>query len=536
MISSSIVNVSRMTISDFDQIIVVPLRPVLSAYRTVATATEGGSVIFEVRRSGVETGGCSCTWTAVSAGGTADLSGPTTGTVAFGNNEVTPARVTVQTVNRSGTQGDRELTFVISNGQGGDLDPTRLSASTTIRDRAVSSLWWQLSTSRGNRANGRMSGPSYWGSSGSSAATNFRIYENEVGYMDAFNGGISGKGGDFDKTMLMATGGPTDTINRMITDNSQLDWSRSTSHWTAGWRTAAKGCWCVWTCNFIGEDERTDRWNSGTDADPVWHEADNSIWQDIIDGAWRKAYISMGQRISDNIDGLNGSNPRGHEANRLLIRMFHENNQSNFYQVVPAFKLKYKEAMENVINWVREGLGDYSQDVKFAHAPAHGSKWDLGDYDSWAPSNCDIYSVSWHPTVNINSDSQATKYMAGTDGGDDGDGTETASRYGPEEVAALAAARATPTPTMYPEWSPKKTWTTKLKNACPIANTMVTLFDQFLTANKENIVCDCAYSETGSLEMIRPNAYQNTDAKGIQQWKDMVTTYKTKWSGDKGPA
>ena len=80
----------------------VPKQPVLAAYRTTATAQEGSAVVFEIRRTEVLSGQCRCTWTAVSAGGSGDLSGATTGTAILESNATGPYRVTVQTVNRSG--------------------------------------------------------------------------------------------------------------------------------------------------------------------------------------------------------------------------------------------------------------------------------------------------------------------------------------------------------------------------------------------------------------------------------------------------
>jgi hypothetical protein len=125
--------------------------------------------------------------------------------------------------------------------------------------------------------------------------------------------------------------------------------------------------------------------------------------------------------------------------------------------------------------------------------------------------------------------------MAGTDGNDPTGAQE--ARYGPEEIATLARARSTPTPIMFPEWSPKMEWSgSGLKNACPVANLAVTAFDQFLTANQDITVCDCVYVKTSTMEMLSPNAYQGPDAGGIQQWKDMVPNFRSRWGKpNKGP-
>jgi len=81
----------------------------------------------------------------------------------------------------------------------------------------------------------------------------------------------------------------------------------------------------------------------------------------------------------------------------------------------------------------------------------------------------------------------------------------------------------------FPEWSPRFEWTGTTKVACPISNTMQGLFNDFLTANVDRILCDCVYHPNA----LNPTGYENTDAAGIQQWKDAVASYKTKWSGTK---
>ena len=481
----------------------VPKQPVLAAYRTTATAQEGSAVVFEIRRTEVLSGQCRCTWTAVSAGGSGDLSGATTGTAILESNATAPFRVTVQTVNRSGTQGDRELTLVISAAQGCVLDPTRLSASTTLRDRTASVNWWQVA-GRSARPDGRLSGVSYWAAAASAITSTFGKYEAQVALIDAFNGGRPHKEGQSTATMALTHGGPTGTVNSTITPGSQLDWSASRDHFTVGWRYFPPGTWCIWAMDTIGWDRRTDGGN-------------HTIWQEIIDGQWDVSFANLGRRMKANIDSPT-SNPMGHPANRLVLRMNHENNQSNAYEVVPASKLKYKAATERAITMMRQGLGDYGLDVKFMHAPAHGSN-QLGDYLSWCPDNVDCISVSWHPSVTINDADRAAKYMAGTDG---------PQRYGTAQL--LQASIDSGLPMCFPEWSPRFEWTGTTKVACPISNTMQGLFDDFLTANADRILCDCVYHPNA----LNPTGYENTaDAAGVQQWKDAVVSYKTGWSGTK---
>lgn len=505
MLSSQIVVLNRMRHEPY---VFVPRTPVLSVHRTVVSGVEGSSIVFEVRRTEVLTGRCTCTWTAVSAGGAGDLTGATTGTAVLESNAAEPYRITIRTVNRSGTQGTRELTVTLSNPQGGLIDPTRISASSMIEDRSAAASWWTGITGRSARANGRLSGTSYWAAATSAIDAEFGKYQREVAYIDAYNGGRPTGQGQSTATMALTHGGPTDTTNSTITPGSQLDWTASRDHFTTGWRYLPAGTWCIWAMNMIGWDRRTDGGN-------------HSIWQEIIDGDWDRSFANMGRRVKANIDSQ-ASNPKGHPANRLIFRLNHENNQSNYYSVVEASKLKYKQAMERALERIRDGLGNYGPDVKFAHAPAHGG-YQLGDYLSWCPSNVDALSVSWHPGKTITTQARLDAYMAGTD---------TSSAYGPAEL--LQASIDTGLPMVFPEWSPRFEWgsTEARQYACPIANTALIAFDEFLTDNAARIVCDCVYH----VATLNPNAYEAPDAAGAQQWRDSVTTYKTRWSGTKAPS
>lgn len=499
MHSSQIINYNRMRHVPYAY---VPSQPVLAAYRTTATAKEGSAVVFEIGRTEVLSGQCQCTWTVVSAGGSGDLSGATTGTAILESNAAAPYRVTVQTVNRTGTQGDRELTIVLSAPQGCILDPTRLSAVTTLQDRAApGGNWWQV-VGRSARANGRLSGVSYWAAA-TSAIPNYTKHDTQVALIDAYNGGRPHHEGQSTATMALTHGGPTGTVNSQITPGSQLDWSASKDHFTVGWRYFPAGTWCIWAMDTIGWDRRTDR-------------GDHSIWQEIIDGKWDISFANLGRRIKANIDSPT-SNPKGHPANRLVLRMNHENNQSNYYVVVAESKIKYKLATERALTMIRQGLGEYSLDVKFMHAPAHGNIL-LGDYLSWCPENVDVLSVSWHPGLPINTAAKLDQYMAGTD---------AAQRYGPAQL--LEASIATGLPMCFPEWSPRFEWSGSVKVACPIANSAMIAFDEFLTDNAARILCDCTYH----VNTLNPTGYENSDAAGIQQWKDSVVSYKTRWSGTK---
>lgn len=128
---------SRMN-PNYGQAPVVPGLPVLAVYRTTDLAVEGDSLVFEVRRTGHETGTCSATWTASSAGGSGDLTGTVTNTVTLGPGQLRD-QIAIQTVNRSGTQGDREVSLALTVPGGCTIDPTKATAGIVIQDRAVAS-------------------------------------------------------------------------------------------------------------------------------------------------------------------------------------------------------------------------------------------------------------------------------------------------------------------------------------------------------------------------------------------------------------
>ena len=113
-----------------------PTLPVLAVHDLADSATEGDAIVFEVRRTGIPGGTCSATWVAASDGGSADLTGTVTGTVTLDPGELA-RQVTVRTVYRTGTQGDREVRITLSAPGGCTIDSARGAASTTLRDRSV---------------------------------------------------------------------------------------------------------------------------------------------------------------------------------------------------------------------------------------------------------------------------------------------------------------------------------------------------------------------------------------------------------------
>lgn len=371
---------------------------------------------------------------------------------------------------------------------------------TPVSSTPPPSNWWQFTGMRSARANGRRSGMSYWGASSSEFATNLALYQSQVALCDAWNGGQPDAA---DATMDMVTGGPNTTDNDTITSGSNCDWSGTNSHWSCGWNGLPGGTIAIWACNLTSFDRRTDTGNG-------------SIWTDIIAGTFDRHFTNMGRRIKKNFD-TPALNPRSHLPSRLFIRMNHENNQSNFYRVLAAQKTNYVNAMNRAIEKIRIGLGSYANDVKFVHAPAHGSEGiNLGSYASWCPSNVDAVSVSWHPRAAQNSIAALNAYNAGED---------ASLTYGLTEL--LAYSLATGKPMIFPEWSPR--FEAASGAACPVADKAMDSFDAFLTANASRIICDCVYNK----RTLVTNAYEPTDAAGIAAWANAVTVYKTKWSGTK---
>lgn len=355
--------------------------------------------------------------------------------------------------------------------------------------------WWKAQRLRSGKA--WASGPSYW-----SAATkdddNFIKYEKEVALIDAINGGLSA---DRSATMNLVTGGNNNLDNDTIQKNSLLDWTGE-GHWVRAWLKMPSGTWMVWELDTISEDRRTD---TGSD----------TIWTDISSGKFDRAYTNMGRRIRKNFI-TPALNPRGHLPGRLILRMNHEMNQSNSYQVFDSTTLKYKRAMERTIQKIRDGLGDMGDKVKFLHAPAHGSK--LGSYDSWCPNNVDALAVSWHPNKTVRDKASLDNYIKGD-----------ARGYGLIDV--LNYSNKSGLPIALPEHSPRYEWgdTAPRQYACPISDLCMDALHKFLTANKDMIVCDCMFH----VKSLDPKAFEGPDKEGAKSWARGVNRFKTLWSGEK---
>jgi hypothetical protein len=113
----------------------------MSITSNASTVAEGGAVTLRINRSGLLTGSCSVVWTAVSSLNTDnDLSGTITGTSTFAASD-TENEITIQTVNRTATNGTRTVTVTLSSPTGGEIISGQGAASFTITDRGVARTW-----------------------------------------------------------------------------------------------------------------------------------------------------------------------------------------------------------------------------------------------------------------------------------------------------------------------------------------------------------------------------------------------------------
>ena len=385
------------------------------------------------------------------------------------------------------------------------------SSSSVIRAKvsSVAVAWWRAFPRPAGRANGRRSGGSYYFTSASAFSENRGKYEREVGIMEGANGAFRNNYFGLDSTelnMRRLTGGPYDTVNDTIISDGALNWTVNNSNWTTGWNKMPKNSVLCYTANLQPDDRPTE-------------SGDFSFYDEVIAGTWDLAYRNMGRRLVRNLTEP-ARNPQGHTADYLMYRLNHENNQSNLFRVFPASKLRYKAAMERAIDMIREGMGTtYGNMIKFMHAPAHDSEGqDLGSYMSWCPDNVDVLSVSYHPNKKQKSRADLVKYHEGTDPG---------FTYGLYEI--MEAAVATNRPVCFPEWSPRY----EMATGCPVADLVYEIFDEFLTENKDQIVCDMVFNPNH----LDPNAWQDKtgDPAGWAAWIRGVARYKALWSGIKVP-
>lgn len=226
--------------------------------------------------------------------------------------------------------------------------------------------WWQLPIRSGRPW---ASGVTYW------SYDSLNDYERQVALLDG--GGGASRDGRTD-TWEMLAGGPVRDPGT-ITRRSHLDWSEpgATNFGAVFDYLPPAAAWFCWVFPTVPETEAARGPLTGPD----------SVWRRVRRGDYDEHYRAMGARIRRNLDR------KGVPLERFIGRPNHEMNQSNAYQVFPATRADYRAAMERTIDLLREGA-DYS--LHMAHAPALGKR--IGTYLDWCPSNCDVLSISYHPS------------------------------------------------------------------------------------------------------------------------------------------
>jgi hypothetical protein len=428
---------------------------------------------------------------------------------------------------------------------------------------APSARWWHnLGNARGAGGSGALashqlrSGPSYHNTS------NWKTqYENKIGYMDAANGAMPGskQANPEDNSTVhyhyRAMGSNTlagnQTENDTIGDRSQLAWNtRQSNNWYDIWRTAEPGTCLSLSMDMIGDDVGPGEGGRSPQSNAIWDEIYNATGTNVL----RLGYRNFGRRVAKNF-AVN--NPKGHHPKHMFMRMLHENNQTNVYQVYgptssasatngTTFGAKYKRAMDRAIGWIKEGMVAYdatqgllcANNIHWMHAPARGDKLKMGQYSSlnWVPDQCDILSVSYHPTGGngethalINSGYFRSQWAAGS------------HNYGLTDILEAANATNPPRPMCFPEWSPKFEKTSGDNICCPQADYAVKKFYEFCMANRQLVVFDCAY---WCHHMWNINSYGRDDPDTTPQrmpkakvnWGRCGDQYTYLWYGANGPS
>ena len=113
------------------------LRPIVGAFALSSVAPEGNNILFRIIRTNNTSAPCSIHWDIISTGGPSDFTGQTQGDVDFTVGGTNAVDISVSTVNRSGDQGVRTVTFGISIPVSCDIDPARQVAFCQITDTVI---------------------------------------------------------------------------------------------------------------------------------------------------------------------------------------------------------------------------------------------------------------------------------------------------------------------------------------------------------------------------------------------------------------
>jgi hypothetical protein len=420
-------------------------------------------------------------------------------------------------------------------GRGGGLF---VGCSPTLAESSAPATWWLKPTlPSGSTPSKWQRGISYFGDQSVNAfPKNLISYEKLIGWIDGANGHHGQPGqDDRDKNMLMLTGGPyknaagNDIDDNSITPGSYMDWTQN-SNWTALWELAPDYAILSWTMHFIPMDYDTEV--SGRSA---------TFWNEVIAGKWNQAFKNWGARMKRYLDapaGVGSINPKGRQAWQIILRLNHENNQTNHHRVFPSTQLLYVQAADIFITQFRIGLGPIhgatdGSGVHFAHSPGHTTEGAaLGSYLYWCPTKCDILTVSIHPSDPVKTDADMDDYLTGT---------TNPSHYSLAQV--LAACDDTGLPFALLEWSPKNEARCTLANTtvancpadkikwevCPIAHRLYEKLAPILQANKDRLVCDMVFE----VDTIDPDACKRPDSSAgafTTNWKKGVQAYTDAWS------
>lgn len=466
--------------------------PTVGIFPVIDFMLEGQTISFPVRRlSGDRNVQVVVQYAWVSQAGDNDFANPTTGAVTLASNE-TETIVTMETVNRTGTQGDRPVYCTITGVDQGFISSANQTAAIELRDvtSVPTDRWWEDWSRRSGRR--WAAGPSYFERS-------WPQYEDQVAYIDGFGQGNFGGNDDRLRTWDLCIGGPANQPNTIL-NRSQLDWSGTATGFNVQWNQHVPNkAWCCWVFDLIPYTLRTDTGNR------------DRAWDEINAGDHDDKYVAVGKRIKKNFQA------RGVDMKFFLGRGFHEMQQSNYYQIFPSTKVKFASAYSRMIDKMREGAG---YNLRFMWAPSRDKIWkgaDFGRLDSWFPTGVDTISMSFHPGASVRNRATYMEFINGTNG-----------IYGLESSVAELCARKN-IPMSFGEWSPRY-------SNCVIADDVYNwFFREFLWEHVDDvgIVCDLVFNQT-TLSKTAADRYATQTAAGREAWRRGVDVFKGLWKA-KGP-
>jgi hypothetical protein len=541
----------------------------IRATSVFSNASEGTALTFRVERLNKIDAPCSIRWSVTSPAGSSDFTGVTSGTVNFVANGANVRDVIVQTVNRTGIQGNRVIDFKLADPVSCTIDPLYEHALCTLTDiipgsvaivqvskvtasaiegdaitfritrvpsdgkacsvnwEATSSLddgvWWNLPIRSGRDW---AAGPANW----TSVEVEWPEEEDDVSIIDAVMGSAvttpaqAALGRDatdiqaYCHTWYNVIGG---NVGGVLDDTgTQFEWATGCGYGFGDAITRLPvddelypdgAGWLIWVCILF-----PDTYGVGTNP-PVLPEA-SPIWDEFIDGDHDNRMKQFGRNIVRRMEIT------GHPLKRLIINPHREHNKGDTsFKVYPSTRAKYKAAMENAFTQIRAGANDEragaGSEFKILHRVAY--RGNIGDLDTYCPDNVDCVGSSWHPGAAANNLTNLLALQNGTldDPTNLPDGLYGISTDLPDLATLLNV------PIVFPEWSPKF----ESGDPCPISHTAVSQFHTLLKTDtfKGRLVCDCVYGKN-----IRDvDAYEGSTTAGDTNWRTMVATRKTLWAG-----